>query len=91
LPVLHTVRGQRHYTALFSNTPHDHRLQKTRDWVVLFHDGDQGEQRSTIITSEFGPLQGRRIVRGREAECEEQYRQQRWLPGIEARYQAPEK
>jgi len=91
LPVLHTVRGQRHYTALFSNTPHAHRLQKTRDWVVLFHDGDQGEQRSTIITSEFGPLQGRRIVRGREAECEEHYRQQRWLPGIETPLHAPER
>lgn len=82
LPVLHTTRGSRHYTALFSNTPHAHRLHKTGDWVVLFHDGDQGEQRWTIITSEFGRLQGRRIVRGRELECEELYRQADQLPGM---------
>lgn len=88
LPVLHTARGQRHYTALFSNTPRAHRMQKTRDWVVLFHDGDQGEQRCTIITSEFGRLKGRRIVRGREVECEEHYRHQGQLPGIQPRFQA---
>ena len=80
LPVLHTARGQRHYTALFSNTPRAHRMQKTRDWVVLFHDGDQSEQRCTIITSEFGRLKGRRIVRGREVECEEHYRNVGQLP-----------
>ena len=85
LPVLHTTRGQRHYTALFSNTPHAHRMQKTSDWVVLFHDGDQGEQRWTIITSEFGRLKGRRIVRGREVECEEHYRRQGQLPGMQLR------
>jgi DNA polymerase (family 10) len=85
LPVLHTTRGPRHYTALFSNTPHAHRMQKTGDWVVLFHSGDQGEQRSTVITSEFGRLKGLRIVRGRELECEEHYRQQGRLPGIQPR------
>ena len=39
LPILHTQRGHRHYTALFSNTPRAHRLAKTRDWVVLYVDG----------------------------------------------------
>jgi len=34
LPVLHTTRGRRHYTALFSNTALAHRLARTDDWVV---------------------------------------------------------
>lgn len=75
LPVLHTTRGGRHYTALFSNTARAHELGKTHDWVVLFYDGDgQSERQCTVITSAYGPLRGRRIVRGREAECEEHYR-----------------
>jgi hypothetical protein len=69
LPVLHTTRGPRHYTALFSNTAHAHELGMTRDWVVLFYDGDGTERQCTVITSTFGPLQGLRIVRGREEEC----------------------
>jgi hypothetical protein len=83
LPVLHTARGQRHYTALFSNTPRAHQLQKTGNWVVLFYDGRDGEQQSTIITSEFGRLKGLRIVRGREVECEEHYRKLGQLPPIQ--------
>lgn len=81
LPVLHTTRGRRHYTALFSNTAHAHQLQKTRDWVVLYYDGHDGEQQCTVITSEFGRLKGRRIVRGREEECEAHYRQLGHLSG----------
>lgn len=73
LPVLHAARGQRHYTALFSNTARAHEQGKTGDWVVLFYDGDQGERQCTVITSTFGNLRGRRIVRGREAECEAFY------------------
>lgn len=74
LPVLHTTRGPRHYTALFSNTARAHELGKTNDWVVLFYDADGTERQCTVITSTFGPLQGRRIVRGREAECADFYR-----------------
>lgn len=73
LPVLHTARGERHYTALFSNTPRAHQLRRTHDWVVLYFDGAGGERQCTVITSEFGALRGRRIVRGREPECEEFY------------------
>ena len=73
LPVLHTTRGDRHYTALFSNTARAHELRKTRDWVVIYYDGHDGEHQCTVITSEFGRLKGRRIVRGREDECEELY------------------
>jgi hypothetical protein len=39
------------------------------DWVVLYGDDGPREHRWTIITSAFGPMRGRRIVRGREAEC----------------------
>jgi DNA polymerase (family X) len=73
LPILHAVRNGRHYTALFSNTARAHELDKTRDWVVLFCDNGDMEHRFTVITSEFGRLQGQRIVAGREAECEKYY------------------
>lgn len=81
LPVLHTARGARHYTALYSNTAHAHEQHKTHDWVVLYYDGHAGERQCTVITSEFGRLQGLRIVRGREAECEDHYRRRGQLPG----------
>jgi DNA polymerase (family 10) len=68
LPILHTQRGDRHYTALFSNTPRAHRLGATRDWVVVYLDG-HGEGQWTVVTARHGPLAGRRVVRGREAEC----------------------
>jgi len=66
LPILHSSRGDRHYTALFSNTAHAHRLGKTNDWVILYYDTASGERQCTVITSEFGPQKGNRIVRGRE-------------------------
>jgi len=69
LPVLHTQRGDRHYTALLSNTARAHQKGKTHDWVVLFFDDGEKESQCTIITAEWGILEGRRIVRGREAEC----------------------
>lgn len=73
LPILHTQRGSRHYTALFSNTARAHQFGKTRDWVVLYYDDGTVEQQCTIITSQRGVLSGHRIVRGRETECEEYY------------------
>jgi len=76
LPVMHTWRGPRHYTALFSNTARAHQLGRTRDWVVLYFDGRDGEQQHTVVTAPAGPLKGNRIVRGREAECEAYYRHQ---------------
>jgi DNA polymerase (family X) len=81
LSVLHTMRGRRHYTALFSNTARAHDQGKTRDWVVLYYDGRDGERQCTVITSEFGWLKGLRIVRGREDECEAHYRKQGRLRG----------
>jgi Holliday junction resolvasome RuvABC DNA-binding subunit len=69
LPILHTHRVKRHYTALFSNTARAHAMERTRDWVVLYYDGGHGERQCTVITAQRGPLEGKRIVRGREAEC----------------------
>jgi DNA polymerase (family X) len=74
LPILHTHRGERNYTALYSNTARAHELGQTRDWVVLYHDGGLDERQNTIITSQRGSLFGKRIVRGREDECEVVYR-----------------
>lgn len=74
LPILHTRRGRRHYMALFSNTARAHQLDKTRDWVVLYYDGRDDEQQSTVITSQRGPLAGKRLVRGREGDCLSYYR-----------------
>ena len=74
LPVLHTTRGTRHYTALFSNTATAHRLGRTRDWVVLYFDGADGERQCTVVTARKGPLARRRVVRGREGECLTYYR-----------------
>lgn len=73
LPIMHTRRGERHYTALFSNTAHAHERHRTHDWVVLYFDGQDGERQCTVITAERGALRGHRIVRGREAECLQHY------------------
>lgn len=69
LPILHTHRDARHYTALFSNTARAHELGTTHDWVVIYRDdsGDHGQW--TVITAGLGKLKGKRIVRGRENEC----------------------
>jgi DNA polymerase (family 10) len=84
LPVLHTTRGERHYTALFSNTARAHELGRTRDWVVLYydHDSGHGERQCTVITSRKGPFAGKRIVRGREAECAHLYSMKDIHPGF---------
>lgn len=75
LPILHTQRADRHYTALFSNTARAHELNAIRDWVVIYRDDPQAHQRWTVITSQFGKLRGCRIVRGREQECLDYFRQ----------------
>jgi hypothetical protein len=66
LPILHTHRGARGYTALFSNTARAHQLGKTEDWVVIYLGG--GGPSWTVVTETRGPLAGQRVVRGREAE-----------------------
>jgi putative hydrolase len=77
LPILHTDREGRHYTALYSNTARAHQLNTTHDWVVVYRDDDRRQGRWTIITSQFGKLRGCRIVRGREEECADLYQHQK--------------
>jgi len=69
LPVLHTERDGRHYTALYSNTARAHQLGTTRDWVVVYRDDPAGRGQWTVVTARRGPLAGRRVVRGHEARC----------------------
>jgi len=71
LPVLHTEREGWSFTALFSNTARAHELGRTRDWVVVYWEHDGHEDQCTVVTERGGPLAGRRVVRGREAECQE--------------------
>jgi len=73
LPVLHTTRGNAQYTALYSNTARAHELGTTDDWVVIYRDDPQGDGQWTVITSRFGALQGKRVVRGREQESRAYY------------------
>lgn len=74
LPVLHAERDGWHFTALYSNTAQAHQLGRTRDWVVLyFYDDEHAEGQHTVVTETHGPLVGRRVVRGREAECRAHY------------------
>jgi putative hydrolase len=64
LPILHTERRGRHYTALFSNTARAHRLGRTDDWVVIYWDDGASEGRCTVITAHGRGGFERRIVRG---------------------------
>jgi DNA polymerase (family 10) len=74
LSVLHTTRDPWHFTALFSNTARAHELKRTHDWVVLyFYDDQHVEKQRTVVTESRGPLAGKRIVRGREADCRAHY------------------
>ncbi|HET7764221.1 MAG TPA: helix-hairpin-helix domain-containing protein [Burkholderiales bacterium] len=74
LPVLHAVRDAWHFSALYSNTALAHKLNRMRDWVVIyFYDGDHVERQRTVVTETHGSLLGRRVVRGREEECRAYY------------------
>lgn len=72
LSILHTKRGPWRLTALFSNTPNAHRLDRTRDWVVVYFEKDgTTEGQCTVVTETRGPFKGRRAVRGREPDRKE--------------------
>jgi len=84
LPVLHTRFGPWRFTALYSNTYRAHELHRTHDWVVIcFDDGEHGEGQQTVVTEWRGTLEGRRVVRGREAECATHYRALARLAALE--------
>jgi hypothetical protein len=73
LPLFVTDRAGWRFRALFSNTALAHRLNQTRNWVVVsFHDGFHSGQR-TMVTETRGDLCGQRVVRGRERECRAHY------------------
>jgi hypothetical protein len=73
LPVLHQSAGPWEITALFSNTERAHELHRTHDWVVIFFDDGVEEGQATVVTEFRGSLAGKRVVRGREAECARHY------------------
>ncbi|MDI7276967.1 MAG: DNA-binding protein, partial [Anaerolineae bacterium] len=80
LPVLHTRRDGRRYTALFSNTRLAHDLGKTGDWVVLYYSKPGEEEgQATVVTETQGDLAGLRVIRGREEETRRFYEAERAL------------
>ncbi|AKQ63985.1 putative DNA polymerase family X [Myxococcus hansupus] len=69
LPVLRRKLEDWNFRALFSNTALAHQQGATHDWVVLYYDQEDDEGQCTVVTAHGGPLDGRRVVRGREVEC----------------------
>jgi DNA polymerase (family X) len=74
LPLLVLDRGGWRFRALFSNTALAHRLQRKRDWVVVYFDNNDVAGQRTVVTENRGELSALRVVRGREGECREHYR-----------------
>jgi putative hydrolase len=91
LPILHTERDSWQFTALFSNTARAHELGRTADWVVIyFHTDTQPEGQRTVVTETHGGLAGKRVVRGREADCRIHYGAPHQAPGTPAIAGAPQ-
>ncbi len=75
LPIMRAEREGWAMTVLFSNTARAHELGKTHDWVVIYYQKDGPEEQCTVVTEIGGPLKGKRVIRGRENECQRFYRQ----------------
>jgi putative hydrolase len=74
LPILHVSRKGWHFTALYSNKARAHKLDKVKDWVLIFfYDKQHHEGQHTVVTETKGPLLDKRVVRGREEECRSHY------------------
>ena len=69
LPVWHTDREGWSFTVMYSNTPRAYLAGKRRDWVIIVYERDGEDDHCTVVTEYHGPLQDRRVVRGREPEC----------------------
>ena len=50
-----------------------HNLGRQHDWVVVYCPDKDASGQWTVVTAAHGPLRGRRIVRGREVECQRHY------------------
>ena len=61
-------KGRWEFEVRFSSSRAAQRAGRTRDWVVLEW-GDHESEQATVVTEYQGPLNGRRVVRGREREC----------------------
>ena len=88
LPVLRIQRGGHNYLAHFTNTARSHQLGQVYDWVAVFCEDKEAFGQWTVVTATHGPLAGRRVVRGRERECQAHYGLlkpvQKCLPNMEA-------
>jgi putative hydrolase len=88
LPILRTQRNGRRYRAHYTNTARSHELGHIYDWVAVIREDKQSYGQWTIVTATHGPLRGRRVVRGREHECQRYYDRgkavQKNLPNIDA-------
>jgi hypothetical protein len=84
LPVWHVDRDGWSFTAMFSNTERAHALGMTRAWVVIYFERDGAQGQATVVTASKGPLAGRRVVRGREAESLLHYAMRVPPPAVEA-------
>ncbi|ABM04762.1 Helix-hairpin-helix DNA-binding protein [Psychromonas ingrahamii 37] len=77
LPILHITCDHWHFSALFSNSERAHKLHHVFDWVIIFFsDDNHREGQHTVVTETHGSLLGKRVVRGREGECQEYYQSQ---------------
>ncbi|MGD9724312.1 MAG: helix-hairpin-helix domain-containing protein [Pirellulales bacterium] len=70
LPIWRTQHNGRRYLVHFTNSARSHQLGLVYDWVAVFREDKNAFGQWTVITATHGPLQGRRVVRGREHECE---------------------
>jgi putative hydrolase len=84
LPILHTQRGDWHFTVLYSNTARAHELGRTHDWVVVYgYDDHHQEIQHTVVTETRGPLLGKRVVRGLETTCRAFYERRDAVPSYQ--------
>jgi DNA polymerase (family 10) len=83
LPVMETNRGPRRYTVRYSNSSRAHQAGGLFVWVVI-QSATEPASFWTVLTAAYGSLRGHRVVRGRETECREHYREtatrQQYLP-----------
>jgi len=74
LPILRVERHGRQFTAHFANTANSHQFGHVRDWVVIRSDDKNAFGIWTVVTAARGECRGKRIIKGRERECQDYYR-----------------